>query len=302
MNNLSNLDFGAIIAVLTFALGFIINGYMNKRHKRRELNLYKNLIISWTESHKKAIDNFTNSLQKFGSEVKNNIYMNIPQYDNYLMSLERLNSIPIEKIADVFMINIKIKDEEDSTEIAAKHMHRYIASIEYLSAVSIKVMKYRDDYEIEAKNIMNEWNTNFLNLKYSLISRTTHVKWNETSPEEQCLYKKIEDMFLMMQLLPKNEDCEAGMPIWDEKFIHPAMTYIEQSIGNNPQLLSSEIFITISTYIAGLQFLFMKWQANKGFGCVFLDTHKHVVSCCKDIYEAIEYFKNHRLRHSLYIK
>lgn len=297
------VDAATIVAICIFILGFIITGIINKANKRVELKLYKQLIISWTESTQGSIDRFISRLNTFAQAVSANESLNIAKYEYNLITFQRLNSLPIEKIADAFILNIKIKRKNDSKDKATKMMYSYISQIEYIEACVSKITEeYYKSYVQNSKDIMNEWNTNFIALKDSLTHKQLHQDYDHASEREKEFYNFIEKGFVGLQIKHRNENGEIPMSLWNSRFIQPSMDSIEANIGGDPNLLKSALFVEVSTHIAELQLSYRKYLANKGFGSVFLEMSNNMQNAENDIFESIKYFKEHRLRRILYIK
>ncbi len=297
------VDVATIVAICIFILGFIITGIINKANKRIELKLYKQLIVSWTESTKSSIDLFISKLQEFAIAVSQNESLNIAKYEHNLITFQRLNSLPIEKIADVLTLNIKIKRKGDSQGQATKMMYRYISQIEYIEACVSKITEeYYKSYVQNSKNVMDEWNKNFIALKNSLTHRRLHRDYEHASERERHFYDLIEIQFVKLQMQHRNANGEVPMSLWDSDFIQTSMDSIEANLREDVNLLESALFVEVSTHIAGLQLSYMQHIANKGFGRVFLEMSNNMQKAENDIFESIKYFKEHRLRRILYIK
>ncbi|MDR2891253.1 MAG: hypothetical protein LBV18_06670 [Alistipes sp.] len=276
-----------IIPTVVFAVGVLINWCITKRNKHRELKLYKNLIESWTESASKNIDRQIKSLRQFGENVKHNDKMNFPRYEQYMIHFTRLNSLPIEKIAEVFMENI-----DDKGKKSPEMMYDYLSAIEYIMEMQKRISKYFDQYVLESEQIREEWHKNFKNFTEALYSRGRHPKWAQETDDNKRFYKEIGVRLSGMIQIPKDENNEIGMSVWGREFISPTLEYFRSPNAS----WESEIFLNISNQFKEPYLSYRHWENNRRSGDTFIEMSEDIKTMRDTLQTSLDYFKTHNLK------
>lgn len=282
-----------IIAVAIFVLGFVITNLINKNNKRKELELYKLLIVDWTKSEFQSITTYIENLILFANNIRENDSLNIAQYTSNVITFKRLNSLTIEKITDALVVNIK----DDNKPASVKHLHNYLFQLDYFEEATTDIWKKYEQYCKMCDELREEWNKAYIPLNSLLIERYSVPK-EELSELEISFLDAIERMFYGILSEKKDELDEIGISIWNEKFIKPAFNLIGSNEGYSKSI-KLRPFIKL---IKDLLIVRVKHDSYKRFAEVFLRSSDVMKKAQGILYDSVEYFEQHDIKSFWFIK
>lgn len=290
MCGINSSFFTTIVSIFIFFLGFAINDTIRKHYKKDELFLYKNLFLEWANKSLDSLIKYETSLKEFANEIKTNESLNIPKWTSNLIYFSKLNSFPIEKIADTLAINLKVED----TEKARKKMFDLLYQIEFVEKNYVEIKDTYNLYCIKNAKIMDEWNKNYMLLYSKILSAKTSTSF--TSAELYC-FNNIEHLFA--QILKKKEnDVEISINEWSDKFIEPCMDYLNGKI----YLIQNSKLIEITMLIINIRIVIIDHYALNKYGDVFDENLSHMEKAGNIIKESVDYFKKYSLKKTIHIK
>lgn len=302
ISNMASIDFGVsvwnqidisvIVSIIVFILGFYVNGLIRKNQKRIELKLYKSIILNWWEKSKTTLDDYITSLDKFASEIKKNEDFNIASWRTNLVHVTKLNSLPVEKIADTIIVNLKAKDEQESV----RQMMNLLFQLEFIDKGYIEIRAVYDKYCFENQKVMDEWNFYYMRLIDSL-QELYAVK--EFSEAENAYLD-----YLHSRLLPKIEKTYQGQFVgiseWSEDFVEPCHVY-----ASNPNNIEITVFprmINLINLVKGLRIVILKHNKLNDFSHVFSENKNNMIKARNIITESMDYIEKHDIKSFFCIK
>lgn len=274
-----------IISILVFAIGIFISWSFDRYKKKKELELYKLLIVEWTKCFKPSVDAFINHLDTFANELIKNSSLNIPKYVFVTLNFDKINSLPLDKLIDALVVNISTKIDK---KIAVNSSYNLLNQLYFLEIIVKDIQKTYDNYCIENRKIMDEWNEHFMSLSEQL-SQTSSDKsldalecqyyekiWNELKPFILVQHEKIRN----------GEDPDYSISEFKEKFIIPAYEY-----NTNPVFAkSSKISKTILT-ISMLRNTILKHEKINEFGFVFKERSESMKFSWDSVYSSVLFYE-----------
>lgn len=287
-----NINISIIITVLIFFLGFIISNLIEKYKKKRELELYKLLIVELVNDSKKDIEQYIESLRIFAQEVKKSDSLNIALYHSNVLCFEKLSSLPLEKITDALLVNLKVRKKENK---ATKHLFNLIRQLEFLEKnaklITINYEKYLKQNEL----LLDEWNKYFIELTKNIGSNYIDITTSE--PERQ-FYDHSKPIQMKIVDIQKQNIAESKSPevprskIMNE-FINPVYEYGKQNSG---EFSSSSKIQETMMMLHEVKMVNMKYNNHIKFGNLFERMNEEMIKAKTILYETIEYYENHDIK------
>ncbi|MDL2319799.1 hypothetical protein LJC45_01560 [Alistipes sp. OttesenSCG-928-B03] len=276
-----------IIAVLIFVLGFYINILITKKNKKKELELYKLLIVDWTLSIKNSIKIYIKSLNEFAENIAKNESLNIAQYISNTVNIKRLTDLSLEKMTDTLVVNLSAKDEKESV----KKLHNYLLQLDYFSEATPDIWKKYETYCDACDEIRDKWNVAYMALNKLLMERHTHNQSDYTDLEVSFL-DHIQTLFTNILLQKKDEMEEIGMTVWNEELIQPSLDLIV----SNVEISKSMKCRPIISIIHDLRIVRVMHDSNKRFSEVFIRSGETMQKASDIMFDSVSYFDNHQIK------
>lgn len=287
----SDAILSALITTLIFVIGIFINVLLKKHEKRNELVLYKKLITSWVESTKISIDKYISSLNKFATDIKENDSLNIAQYTTNLICLDRLNSLPIDKITDALIINIKTKLNNNDPIV---NMYNLLTQIEFIEKNSFEIRSLYEKYCIENQKIMDEWNDSYLKFI------NTMKAFNDNHSEKELIFaEKIHELIVpIIQIQTVTPLEEYPISKWKTNFVEPVMSFFT----SDDEFILSDKIVTTVNYISILRIAILKHEKLNTFGDVFKEASQRMENSKVIMLKSCKFFTDNNIKNTLYIK
>lgn len=288
----TNFDIPTFVSITVFILGFLITFFYEKYKKRKELELYKLLIIEWVKDSKKNIDQYINSLGEFAQKVKISDSLNQVPYHTNLLGIEKLNSLPIEKLTDSLLVNLKVDKNEKQ---AANQLFNLIRQLEFLEKNSNLVMSHYAKYCSENELLLKEWNCHFLELTKNIA-----VNNNDSScTNEECEFYEYslplqkEIINLQKKNVAEGKNPEMGRSKCMNEYIYPVYEY---GIQNSSELVDSTKIQKTIILLNEVKNLNIKYDNHAKFGIVFEEMNNRMIKARTILFDSIEYYEKHVIK------
>lgn len=288
----NQIDISVIVSIIVFILGFYINGLIRKNQKRIELKLYKSIILKWWEKSKKTLDDYITSLDKFTADIKINEDFNIASWRTNLVHVTKLNSLPIEKIADTIVVNLKAKDEQESV----KQMMNLLFQLEFIEKGYIEIRTVYDKYCFENQKVMDEWNLYYMRLIDSLQELSAVKDFSEA----ERAYLEYLQSRLLTKMGKIHQGQFVGISEWSEDFVEPCHIYASNPI--NSEITKSPRMLNLINLVKGLRISILKHNKLNDFSYVFNENKNNMIKARDIITESMEYIKKHEIKSFFCIK
>ena len=288
----TNIDVSIIVSVVVFVSGIIVTILIEKNKKRKELELYKLLIVEWVKVSKSNIDQYIKSLGEFSHKIKNSDSFNIESYHTNLLCIEKLNTLPLEKLTDALLINLKVEKNEKS---AAGQLYNLINQLEFLEKNAALIKGIYENYCKGNEILLNEWNGHYLEL-------TKNVAENFNDLDSADIYRKFYEFSLLKQkkiidFQKQNVNDDNNLALSRSKFmtefINPVYNY---GLENSPQFGTSVNIQKTMTLLNELKIDSLKYDNHNGFGEVFEKMNDQMIRARTILFESIDYYKIHKIK------
>lgn len=294
----TNLELPTIVSVVIFILGFFISAWINKNKKRKELELYKLLIVDWVKNSKKSIDQYIEILGAFAKAVKESDSLNIAPYKTNILCFEKLKSLPIEKVADALLVNLQMKRNEK--QISSK-LFNLIDQLEFLDKNYNLVISHYEKYCKENEQLLNEWNTHFIDLTKNIANNLNNTT---ISDEEKKFYEYSLSLQMIIVNIQKQNVIEGKNPeiarsICMDNYIAPVYEYGKN---NSEELASSIIINKTMNILHEVKMVNIKYNEHCKFGDVFKSMNDQMIKAKTILFESIKYYETHNIKSSWKIK
>lgn len=266
------------VSVLTFLLGFIVSEAIRRYNKSNELKQYKQFIQEWVEKSNSNLNTYIQSLEDFSEKVKVNTDINIAQWRTSMIHLSEINKIPLEKFSDIYIWGHTIKNKEQNR----KELMNFLYQIEYLNKVEVIIKSVYDEYCIHNNKIMEEWNSNYM----QMIDFIGTCDTNSMSREDSTIYNAIITSF--MSLINPN-GIFSGFDKWENEFINPAMILVVEALKN-------PIIKQIAIYVRNMRIIKLKHDKLNQYSVVFDSYIENLKNSQSIIIGAIEHFKKQEIK------
>lgn len=269
-----------IVSVIIFCVGFYISELIRRHNKSNEFKQYKQFIHEWVEKSNFNLEEYINSLEDFSEKVKVNTDLNIAPWRTSMIHLSEINKIPLEKFSDIYIWG----HSEEKKEQNRKYLMNFLYQIEYLNKVEVLIKSVYDEYCINNNKIMDEWNSNYM----QLLDFIGMCNAENMSPEEHYVYNNTTNK---LAPLLKPDGSFSGIDRWENEFINPMLDILK------PLPLTSHIIYQFIIYIRNMRIIKMKHDKLNQYNYVFNEyvvNLKHSQSIIKN---AIEHFKNQEIKY-----
>jgi hypothetical protein len=288
----TNIDTSIIISIVVFFGGFLITILIEKNKKRKELEIYKTLIVEWVKVSKSNIDQYIRSLGEFSNRVKNSDSFNIELYHTNLLCIEKLNSLPIEKLTDALLINLSVKKNEIS---AVSQLYSLINQLEFLDKNANQVTLIYDKYCKENDILLNEWNDHYLDL-------TKNVAENYNDQDTPEIYHKFYEFSMLKQkkiidFQKQNAIDHNNLVLCRSKFMNEFINPVYQyGLDNSQHLVKSANIQKTMTMLNELKIVNQKYDTHSEYGEVFEVMNNSMIDSRKILFASIDYYDNHDIK------
>lgn len=267
------------VSVLTFLLGFIVSEAIRCHNKSNELEQYKNFIQEWVEKSDSSLGKYISSLEKFSNEVKINTDLNIVKWRTSMIHLSEINKIPLEKFSDIYIWGHSEKNKDQNR----KELMNFLYQIEYLNRVEAIIKSVYDEYCTQNNKILDEWNSNYM----QLIDFIGSCKTQSLSPEEKRIYSNITNSII--PLLNKDGNF-SGIDRWENEFIQPISTLLV-SLSFNSQIINQ-----FTIYVRNMRIVKLKHDKLNQYSFVFNSYINNLKKAQSIIKSSIEHFKSQEIK------
>lgn len=268
------------VSVLTFLFGFIVSEAIRRHNKSNELEQNKLFIQEWVDKSDSILNEYIQSLKDFSEKIKVNTDLNIVQWRTTMIHLSEINKIPLEKFSDIYIWGHSEKNRGQNR----KELTNFLYQIEYLNKVEIIIKSIYDEYCMNNNKIMDEWNSNYMQLSDFIGTCNTQTM----TPEEYNVYTNA--ISKLMPLL-KKDGSFSGTDRWEKEFINPMMNLIK------PLSPTSHIIYQFIIYIRNMRIIKMKHDKLNQYSYVFNEYVKNLNNSKSIINKSIEHFKNQKIKY-----
>ena len=267
------------VSVLTFLFGFIVSEAVRRNNKSNELKQYKQFIQEWVEKSNSNLDEYIHSLEDFSEKVKINTDLNIAPWRTSMIHLSEINKIPLEKFSDIYIWGHSKEKKEQNR----KDLMNFLYQIEYLNKVESIIMSVYNEYCLQNNKIMDEWNSNYMQLFDFIGTCNTKIM----TPEELHVYTNT-----TTKLLPLlNQDGSfSGIDRWEKEFINPMMDLIK------PLSLTSHVIYQFAIYIRNMRIIKMKHDNLNQYSSIFNSYINNLKTAQTIIMDSIKNFKDQEIK------
>lgn len=160
----------------------------------------------------------------------------------------------------------------------------FLYQIEYLNKVESIIMSVYDEYCTHNNKIMDEWNSNYMQLFDFIGTCNTQIM----TPEELHVYTNTTTK--LMPLL--NQDGSfSGIDRWEKEFINPMMDLIKQLP------LTSHVVYQFAMYIRNMRIIKMKHDKLNQYSFIFSSYIKNLKKAQTIIMDSIKHFKDQEIKY-----
>lgn len=268
------------VSVLTFLLGFIVSEAIRRHNKSNELKQYKLFIQEWVDKSDSNLKEYIQSLKVFSEKIKVNTDLNIAPWRTTMIHLSEINRIPLEKFSETYIWG----HSEENRKQNRKELMNFLYQIEYLNKVEVIIKSIYDEYCMNNNKIMDEWNSNYMQLFDFIGTCNTQIM----TPEELHVYTNTTAK--LMPLL--NQDGSfSGTDRWEKEFINPMLDLIK------PLPLTSHVTYQFAMYIRNMRIIKMKHDKLNQYNYVFNEYVENLNNSKSIIIRSIEHFKNQKIKY-----
>ena len=280
------------VSVTVFILGFLITFFYEKHKKRKELELYKQLIVEWVNDSKKSIDQYVDSLGAFTKIVSDSDSLIIAPYHTNLLCFEKLKSLPLEKLADALLVNLQTKRNEKQV---SSRFFNLINQLEFLDKNSNLVMADYEKYCKENEQLRNEWNTHFIdltkNIACNFIDGTISDK--EYKFYEFSLAQQMNIVNMQKQNVQEGKNPAIARSIYMNNYIIPVYEY---GTNNSEQFANSSKIQKTMSMLNEVKNVNIKYDEQRKYGDHFKMMNDNMNESKKILFESIEYYETHDIK------
>lgn len=158
----------------------------------------------------------------------------------------------------------------------------FLYQIEYLNKVEVIIKSVYDEYCIHNNKIMEEWNSNYM----QMIDFIGTCDTNSMSKEDYIIFNTIIASF-MSQIDPNGTF--SGFDKWENEFINPATILVAKAFKN-------PIIKQIAIYVRNMRIIKIKHDKLNQFSVVFDSYIENLKTAQSIIMNSIEHFRKQEIK------
>ena len=182
-----------IIPIITFGLGIGINWRYNRKNKHRELSLYRELVIKYLDNIIPLIYQQKISIKDFIYQISISDKTEAEIFNFQELPISLIKNLPIEKLSEVFLINLCSKDRKELSSM----FYLFTTSLIKIEENQKKLLSTYEIYKKEISILSQRLDENIPKIKF-ILNNFDHydktISWYETNILNSLknIYKKID--------------------------------------------------------------------------------------------------------------
>jgi len=214
-----------LVTIFLFFIGHIIGWIKNKYEKFKETKEYREMILEWINILENPIKTQIVSCKKFAEQVgsSRDLQPVVLEYNNFI--IEKIETIPFERYVKTFVINTKGDKKEKY-----KQIYNLISQFDYLRNVQKEMLDFYEKYHSYCEELMNEWNTNFINFDTIVEKHTLDTKAQSITTDP--FHLKI--LEIVIQWGRNSVDGQSSVQNSMIHLINPMSDLVSQELKDNP--------------------------------------------------------------------
>lgn len=282
-----------IVTIILFFLGFMISWTKKKFEKFSEIKSYRELILEWVNLAEKPIEKQIERCKDFSIRVGSSqeLQPEILEYNNFL--IEKIETIPIERYINTFVINSRGVKKDKYTKT-----YNLISQFDYINRAQKEMLSYYEKYHEYCNELLNEWNSNFINLDKIVVKRTLYNKANAQEPKDN-----FHDQVLKIVVNWGRNSSNGQSSIANSKInlIEPLVKLVDAELKDHPM---NDYAYNLDASLQGLEITLKKIKENNSGNCILFESISHNMrESLSTLKNAKDFFKNKtKLRFVLNLK
>lgn len=169
-----------IIPIITFGLGIGINWRYNRKNKHRELSLYRELVIKYLDNIIPLIYQQKISIKDFIYQISISDKTEAEIFNFQELPISLIKNLPIEKLSEVFLINLCSKDRKELSSM----FYLFTTSLIKIEENQKKLLSTYEIYKKEISILSQRLDENIPKIKF-ILNNFDHydktISWYETN-------------------------------------------------------------------------------------------------------------------------
>ena len=262
------------------------NNIDRKNKKRKELELYKLLIVEWVKDSKNHFDRYTLSLGEFAQKIKDSDSLDKVPYVMNLLCIQKLNSLPIEKLTDALLLNLKVETNDKSS---LKEFFNLVNQLEFIEKNDIQIKSIYEKYSKESELLLDEFNSQYIPLTNDISENYFDV---DTTTIERKFYefaltyqRSIVEFQKLNREIPRSK--------FMTEFIDPVYQY---GVNNPIDFANSKRIQKTMKILNEIKIVNIKYINHAGFGDLFRKMNEKMIKAQSILFKSIEYYDTHNIK------
>lgn len=280
-NRWQGLDISIIVSIIIFILGFVIAEFIRRWNKSNELKQYKQFIEEWITKSDYTLNKYISSLEIFSNKIKDNTDLNIVKWEINIIHLSKINEIPLDIFSKIYIFGLRKKEYAKNRE----QLKNLLFQLEYLDKATNEIRNVYNKYCNDNEQILNEWNTYYMQFLDFLGSNTVDPQCFEND-----IFNNISHLFY--SLMNTKDKIYAGTDNWENAFIKPSMELLLSDERCSESVLLRQVMINVRN----LRITLIKHKSLNDYSEVFNEYVQNLKFAQNIINESIEYFSKKKIK------
>lgn len=275
----------SLITISIFIIGFFLNWLNKKFEKKSEFESIKSVVTVWVDLLKSPILQQAQGSRNFAITLRNSPDIHPERLSYNKLLANKLNSIELRELIQVFIINSKGEENEKS-----KNLFNLVSQVDYLIQVEEKIPEAYSIFQSRTFQLMENWNQRFKELDLLKSQMTSIMANNQTHPTFP-LFQQFNNIgHAYVQQFPN------GSSVVETKttLLEPLEIQVSQFINQHP---NDQIAHQLAGKIQELNMIYREWQVHfEGNATVFYDFAIRLVSVYKTLFKATNQLKSREFK------
>jgi len=273
-----------LVTILLFFIGYLIGWITTKYGKYKETKEYREMILEWIGLIEKPIQTQIDTCKKFAELVgsSEDLQPEVLEYNNFI--IEKIETIPIERYIKTFVINTKGNIKEKY-----KRIYDLISQLDYLKKVQKEMLDYYEKYHSYCEELMNEWNTNFINLD-AIVEKHTLENNVQDIPNDPFHLKILQIVIKWGRNSPNGQSSVKNSKL---NLINPMVSLVSDELKIHP---TNEYAYSLDICLQGLNITLKKLKENYKGNRILFSSIGHNMETSLETLKKVKDFFTHKTK------
>jgi hypothetical protein len=275
------------IPFIIFFLGYFLTWRKNQLDKKKEIKIYRDLIIEWITLAKVRTTTQIANCRAFSKSILESEHIDAAPYKHAPLMYEKLNAINIDKTINVFVFNSSGLQTDK-----LQNFNKLTANINFLDKVEEELKQKYEKSSVQFLAVNEEFNKTFISIESIFLRRVNEtgvVRGNKD-------FKHIQTLNDLRVVYDKTSgDAKDGITAIHtfDKLVTPWLEYVQAAFNHDK---SNAFLFELYNELTNMQLIKRRWKAYKdGYSQIFINYADQMEISYSDLEDCVAYFNKSKI-------